>query len=204
MHPDTFTNYLAHLYPPRRQRYIQTCELKEFVPVVEDDVARVLGLLIRLVSAERVLEIGTSIGFSTIQLAEAMEQRGGRVVTVEFDPLVAEQALKNFERCGMQDRIQLLAGDAMDIVPRLPGAFDAIFLDVDKHLYAPLLEDCIRLLRPGGLLMAEVTLVPRKTRFRLLAGLGRADFPGNPLRVRTAKTAPPAAPGRPPAATGRC
>jgi predicted O-methyltransferase YrrM len=160
MHSETVSQYLARLYPPERQAFISSTELQDFVPVVDDDVARLLGLLLDLSGARRVLELGTSIGFSTLRLAESVARRGGEVVTLEFDPEVAAQARRNFARRGLGDRIRLLEGDARALLPRLEGPFDAVFLDLDKHLYLPLLEDCLRLLRPGGLLLAEDTLFP--------------------------------------------
>ena len=160
MHSETVSQYLAQLYPPERQAFISSTELQDFVPVVDDDVARLLGLLLDLSGARRVLELGTSIGFSTLRLAESVARRDGEVVTLEFDPEVAAQARRNFARRGLDDRIRLLEGDARALLPRLDGPFDAVFLDLDKHLYLPLLEDCLRLLRPGGLLLAEDTLFP--------------------------------------------
>lgn len=160
MHPETINQYLSHLYPPKRQAFIQASGIGHFDPVVEDDVARTIRLLLRLIRAQRILEIGTSLGFSTVHLAEAVDAWEGRITTIEYDPSVAERALRNFERCGFKSRIELRLGDAAKLVPQISGPFDAIFLDVDKRLYAPLLEDCIRLLRPGGLLMAEDTLFP--------------------------------------------
>ena len=93
-------------------------------------------------------------------MATALKEWQGKVVTIEFDDQVARQAHLNFERAGVDTIIEQKTGDAREIMPQLSGEFDLIFLDVDKRLYAPLLTDCVRLLRRGGLLVAEDTLFP--------------------------------------------
>jgi predicted O-methyltransferase YrrM len=157
------TDYICSLYPhqARRTEYLHETEFREFIPVVDEDVARLLQLLLRLTGARSVLEIGTSIGYSTMSMATVVEELGGRIVTIEYDEEVAEQARVNFDRAGVAPCIQLLIGDARAVMPELEdGSFDFIFLDVDKRLYPSLLPHCVRLLRDGGLLAAEDTLFP--------------------------------------------
>jgi predicted O-methyltransferase YrrM len=159
---ETINEYIAGLYAGQesRDQYVQETELKEFIPVVDDDVARLLKLLLHLVRPTRVLEIGTSIGYSTTSMAQIVREYGGKIFTVEFDEQVAEQARKNFERAGVSDCIELLIGDAQEVVPQLETGFDFVFLDVDKRLYSKLLPNCVHLLRQGGILAAEDTLFP--------------------------------------------
>lgn len=159
---DTINEYIAGLYAGQegRDRYVEETELKEFIPVVDDDVARLLKLLLHMVRPTRVLEIGTSIGYSTTSMAQVVRGYGGKIFTVEFDGQVAEQARKNFERAGVSDCIELLIGDAREVLPQLETGFDFIFLDVDKRLYPGLLSICTHLLRRGGVLAAEDTLFP--------------------------------------------
>jgi predicted O-methyltransferase YrrM len=159
---EAINEYIAGLYAGQegRDQYVKETELKEFIPVVDDDVARLLKLLLHLVRPTRVLEIGTSIGYSTTSMARVVRAYGGKIFTVEFDEQVAEQARKNFERAHVSDCIELLIGDAQEVMPQLEGGFDFIFLDVDKRLYAKLLPMCVDLLRQGGILAAEDTLFP--------------------------------------------
>ena len=156
---ETIDEYIASLYAGQesRDQYVQETELKEFIPVVDDDVARLLRLLLHLVRPTRVLEIGTSIGYSTTSMAQIVREYGGKIFTIEFDEQVAVQACKNFERAGVSDCIELLIGDAQEVVPQLETGFDFIFLDVDKRLYSRLLPSCVHLLRQGGILAAEDT-----------------------------------------------
>jgi len=162
MNLESINKYIAGLYAGQetRDKYVEKTELKEFIPVVDDDVARLLKLLLRLVCPKKVLEVGTSIGYSTTSMAQVVRAYGGKIFTVEFDKQVAEQARKNFEGAGVSNCIELLIGDAQEILPQLETGFDFIFLDVDKRLYSKLLPSCAHLLRSGGILAAEDTLFP--------------------------------------------
>lgn len=157
-------DYITGLYADKagltQRQYVAETELTEFGSIVDDNVARLLRVLLRLTGARRVLEIGTSIGFSTTSMAQVIKQHGGKIITVEFDERVADQALMSFERIGVSDFIEVLIGDAQVLIPQLQGEFDLIFLDVDKELYPRLLSDCIRLLKRGGVLVADDTLFP--------------------------------------------
>lgn len=98
-------NYIEELYSStnkiNRKTYQDMTELKDFIPVVDDDVARYLKVLIMIKRPKRILEIGTSIGYSTTSMAEAVKSFGGKITTVEYDEKVAKQAKDNFERTGV-------------------------------------------------------------------------------------------------------
>lgn len=156
--------YIEGLYQKRKltqKQYTEATELKEFGAVVDDDVARMLQVLITLTRPRKILEIGTSIGFSTVSMAKVIKQYGGTIVTIEMDAKVAEQAAKNFARERVKEQIELKIGEARAVTARMSEEFDLIFQDVgDKKLYGEMLEDYLRLLKPGGLLVAEDTLFP--------------------------------------------
>lgn len=156
--------YIRELYDNNdslnRRTYINCSETKDFVPVVDDDVARMLKLLLRIARPARILEIGTSIGYSTVSMAMVAKEYGGRIVTVEYDERVAAHARKNFEKAGVSDLIDVVCGDAAQVIPNLEGDFDMVFQDVDKRLYPVLFKDCLRILKQGGLFVAEDVLFP--------------------------------------------
>ena len=156
--------YIESLYQKRKltqKQYTEDTELKDFGPVVDDDVARMLQVLITMAKPRRILEIGTSIGFSTVSMANVIRPYGGTIVTIEMDAEVAKQAAKNFEREGVKEQIELRIGEARAIISGMSEKFDLIFQDVgDKKLYGEMIADYIRLLKPGGLLVAEDTLFP--------------------------------------------
>lgn len=160
---DNVTLYINTLYEKsgfNREKYIEATELKRFGPVVDEDVSRMLHILVRLTHAKRILEIGTSIGYSTLSMAKNIRDYGGKIITIEIDQQVAQQAMKNFERAGVTENIEVKIRDAFEIVPRIQEEFDLIFQDVgDKRLYPILFDHCVRLLKPGGLLLAEDSLL---------------------------------------------
>lgn len=157
-------NYIESLYGNtnkiNRKAYQDMTELKDFIPVVDDDVARCLKILIMMKQPKRILEIGTSIGYSTTSMAQAVKSFGGKITTIEYDETVAKQAKDNFIRTGVSDYIEMLIGDAKEIVPKLKDGYDLIFQDADKRLYPKLYEECIRLLNAGGVFIAEDALFP--------------------------------------------
>jgi len=161
---DKIMNYIENLYKSNsemdRRTFIEETELKDFIPVVDNDVARMLKLIIYLTKPKKILEIGTSIGFSASSMARVVKEYGGKIVTIEYDEKVARQAEENFRKQGLDEVIEIKMGDAKTIIPSLNEEFDMIFQDVDKRLYPVLFEDCMKLLKHGGVLAAEDTLFP--------------------------------------------
>jgi len=161
---EKLTDYIEDLYQDYEMmsthEFVSRTEMKEFCPVIQTETARLLMLLLRAKRPEKVLEIGTSVGYSATSMARVVKEWGGRVITIEFDEKVAEQAKKNFEFAGVSDVIELLIGDALELVPRMDGRYDFIFLDPFNDIYPRLIEDCVSLLNQGGILVADDTLFP--------------------------------------------
>ena len=116
--------------------------------------ARMLYLLTRISGARRVLEIGTLGGFSTICLARGVGAEGS-VVTLEYNPRHAELAVGNLRRAGLAERVDVVVGRALDILPGLAGDFDLVFIDADKENNAAYVEHAIRLGRPGTVIIVD-------------------------------------------------
>lgn len=124
-------------------------------------MARFLRLLLWMKKPEKILEIGTSIGYSATSMALVAGKYGGHITTVEYDPRAVRQATQNFDRAGVQSLIDIREGDALKILPTLAdSSCDLVFQDVDKRLYEKLLPDCIRVLKPGGIFLADDALFP--------------------------------------------
>jgi predicted O-methyltransferase YrrM len=118
---------------------------------------RLLSLLARMSDANRVLEIGTLAGYSTINLARGVGA-DGRVVSLEFEPRHAEVARRNFERAGVADRVEVIVGVALDTLPRLAErgeTFDMFFIDADKENNVSYVEWAIKLGHPGSVIVVD-------------------------------------------------
>jgi predicted O-methyltransferase YrrM len=140
------------LPPPRAHDAAQADRLARFRNV-EPETAELLGVLVRATGARRVLEIGTSNGYSTIWLADAVEERGGTVTSVEIDPARTALAGANLDRAGLA--ADLVTADAAETLrASADGAWDLVFLDAERPAYAGYWPDLLRTLRPGGGLLA--------------------------------------------------
>ena len=115
---------------------------------------KLLFLLARATNARRILELGTLGAYSTIWLARALPD-DGRVTTIEVDARFAQVARKNLERAGQSDRVEVLEGDARDVLPTLEGPFDLVFIDADKRSNPVYLDHALALSRPGTLIVAD-------------------------------------------------
>lgn len=122
---------------------------------VTPEVGRFLNLLAKVMSARRILEIGTSGGYSTLWLAEAVSETGGTVTTLELDPAKIERSRRTFAGAGVERLVTIVPGDARETVRTLAPGFDLVFLDVEKELYLELLNPLVSSLRPGGVLVAD-------------------------------------------------
>lgn len=127
---------------------------------ISRDNARFLCLLLKSIGARRVLEVGTSNGYSTLWLARALEEIGedGKVIAIEHDPERAALAAANYRRAGLEGRIRLLVGDARQLIAEQSGPFDFVFLDAEKSEYADYLRAVLPLVRPGGLIVGDDTI----------------------------------------------
>jgi predicted O-methyltransferase YrrM len=120
------------------------------------DTGEFLSVLVRATSARRVLEIGTSNGYSTLWLASAAGATGGAVTTVELSDYKVSLAQQNFSRSGLAASITLVQDDAGRVLERAADAsFDLVFLDAERPEYPGWWPHLKRVLRPGGLLVVD-------------------------------------------------
>ncbi len=107
-----------------------------------------------MTGAGRILEVGTLGGYSTIWLAQALPDYG-RLVSVERDAHHAQVARSNLEQAGLSDRVDVVEGPAVDVLPGLDGPFDLVFLDADKARNADYVRLCLPLTRPGSTVVVD-------------------------------------------------
>ena len=115
-----------------------------------------LQLLAATCNARKILEIGSLGGYSGIWLARALAP-GGRLITLEINPVHADVVRGSFDKAGVSDRAQVRVGKALDLLPQLEdeGPFDLVFIDADKQPYPQYLEWALRLTHPGSIIVAD-------------------------------------------------
>lgn len=127
-------------------------------PNIGIHVGTLLAWIVRAIRAERVLEFGTCIGYSTVFLATALRSTGGKLVAIESNRSHAAAAEANLKRAGVADVVELIQGDAAELITQLEGPFDLILQDAAKALYPKMLEPCIQKVRLHGVLAADDAL----------------------------------------------
>lgn len=135
-----------------------------------------LALLSRLARPKIILEIGTFTGYATICLAEGLA-KGGTLHTIEVNPELEYLCRKYFKKSGYEDRIQLHLGNAFEIIPKLEGPFDLVFIDAGKRDNAAYFDLVVERLRPGGLILVDNVLWSGKV------GLNATDSDTQSIRI---------------------
>lgn len=127
------------------------------IPILLDDTLEYISNILNEIKPRRILEIGTAIGFSSICFSKYLAE-DGRIDTIEIESLRVEQALENIEKVGVQDKIRVLEGDALDILPYLTEEYDIIFIDAAKGKYLEFFEHALRLCKQDGYIIADNVL----------------------------------------------
>ena len=123
-----------------------------------------MNLLIKASAARRILEVGSSYGYSTTWLAEAARSVGGKVISLELVAPKTEYARAQLARAGLDGCVEFRVGDALDSLAQLPGPFDFVLIDLWKDLYVPVFERLHPKLAQGALIIADNMLQPESAR----------------------------------------
>ncbi len=127
---------------------------KGLLAVSEED-GRFLRLMVASKKTQHALEIGGASGYSAIWIGMGLRDTGGRLVTIEYDPERAKELAANIKRTGLSDIVQVIAGDAFQQIPKVPGTFDFVFLDAWKKDYKRFFDMVYPRLDKGGLFLAH-------------------------------------------------
>src|SRR6476659_11312305 len=122
---------------------------------VSEEDGRFLRLMIASTGRKRALEIGGASGYSAIWMAQGLRATGGKLVSIEYDPVRARELADNIKKAGLSDVVQVVAGDAFVEIPKLQGTFDFVFLDAWKKDYKKFLDVMMPRLDKGGLFTAH-------------------------------------------------
>lgn len=120
-----------------------------------------LSILTRSIHAKYVLEVGTSNGYSAIWFAAALKETSGKLITLENDPIRAQEAQSNLNEAGLDDIVSIRVGNALDEISKCNVTFDLVFLDAEKGEYLQYLNLALPNIRPGGLIIADDTITMR-------------------------------------------
>ncbi len=171
---EQITDYLRSLIKENTGilKELEEKALKEYIPIISPEVAQLIRLLSEMTGAEKLLEIGSAIGYSSILFAGFSDDM--KITTIEMDEERAAEAEKNIRRAGMDKKITLLRGNALEVMDQIAESFDIVFVDAAKGQYNNFLPKCLKLLKKGGLLIsdnilyrgtvAETGFIPRKHR----------------------------------------
>ena len=128
--------------------------LEEHIPIIMDDTLEVIAKILTEKKPEKILEIGTAVAYSAICFSEYLKENG-RIDTIERDEQREAEARENIKKVGVEDKIKLYEGDAVEILPTLNEKYDVVFIDAAKGKYPFFLEQALRMLKDDGIILAD-------------------------------------------------
>jgi len=152
-------DYIRSLVPSNDSNlvYMEEYAKENHIPIVEPEVAQFLKVLLKIKKPKNILEIGTAIGYSAIVMADSTLNET-KITTIERRRDLIEIALKNIKSTNYLDRINIIEGEAEEVLQRLDGRYDFIFLDAAKGQYLEFFNHCTKLLEPEGIIVSDNVL----------------------------------------------
>ena len=133
---------------------IKEYALERHIPIIMDDTLEVIDEILTKNKPEKILEIGTAVGYSAMCFSEYLVQ-GGRIDTIERDEQRVLEARENIKKVGVEEKIKIYEGDPVEILPTLNEQYDVVFIDAAKGKYPFFLEQALRMLKPDGVILAD-------------------------------------------------
>ena len=128
--------------------------LENHVPIIMDDTLEVVDKILTELKPNRILEIGTAVGYSAMCFSEYL-QDGGKIDTIERDVERVVEARENIQKVGVAEKINIYEGDAVEILPTLNEKYDMVFIDAAKGKYPFFLKEALRMIKPNGIILAD-------------------------------------------------
>ena len=131
--------------------------LEDKVPIIMDDTLEVVAKILTEIKPNKILEIGTAVGYSAICFSEYL-QENGKIDIIERDTERVKEARENIKKAEVEDKINIYEGDAVEILPTLNDEYDVVFIDAAKGKYPFFLNQALRMIRQGGVIIADNVL----------------------------------------------
>ena len=131
--------------------------LEDKVPIIMDDTLEAVAKILNEIKPNKILEIGTAVGYSAICFSEYL-QENGKIDTIERDTERVKEARENIKRAEVEDKINIYEGDAVEILPTLNDEYDVVFIDAAKGKYPFFLNQALRMIKTGGMIIADNVL----------------------------------------------
>lgn len=128
--------------------------LEDHIPIIMDDTLEVIEDYLKEKNVERILEIGTAVGYSAICFTKVLSEEG-IIDTIERDEERIKQAKINIEKAEVKDKINIYEGDAVEILPTLNEKYDVVFIDAAKGKYPFFLKEALRMIKENGVIFAD-------------------------------------------------
>lgn len=128
--------------------------LEEHIPIIMDDTLEVVDKILTEIKPKKILEIGTAVGYSAMCFSEYLTD-SGKIDTIERDEERIREAKENIKKVGVEEKINIYEGDAVEILPTLNDKYDMIFIDAAKGKYPFFLKEALRMLNEGGVILAD-------------------------------------------------
>mgnify|MGYP004506617831 FL=1 len=131
--------------------------LEDHIPIIMDDTLEVVGKILEDKKPNRILEIGTAVGYSAIRFSKYLNENG-YIDTIERDEERVLEAKQNIKDLNLEEKIHLYEGDALEVLPTLTGPYDVVFIDAAKGKYPIFLSEALRMLASHGIIVADNVL----------------------------------------------
>ena len=131
--------------------------LENHIPIIMDETLDVIKKELEKNKPSKILEIGTAVGYSAIWFTEFLTE-GGSIDTIEREANRVIEARENIEKAEVEDKVNILEGDAVEILPTLQGEYNVVFIDASKGKYPFFLKESLRMLAPKGIIFADNVL----------------------------------------------
>lgn len=131
--------------------------LEDHIPIIMDDTLEVVGKILEDKKPDRILEIGTAVGYSAIRFSKYLSDNG-YIDTIERDEERISEAKQNVKDLNLEEKIHIYEGDALEVLPTLTGPYDVVFIDAAKGKYPIFLSEALRMLASHGIIVADNVL----------------------------------------------